>query len=32
MPQLMRDDAGGEAGRVTGQMEIIAETSEKRDS
>ncbi len=30
--QLMRDDTGGQAGRVTGQVQIVAETREKRDS
>ena len=28
----MRDDIGGQAGRVTGQMQVIAETREKRYS
>jgi hypothetical protein len=28
----MRNDTGGQAGRVTGQMQVIAETREKRDS
>ena len=32
MAQLMRDDTGGQAGRVTGQMQVIAETREKRYS
>ena len=30
--QPMRDDTGGQADRVTGQMQVIAETREKRDS
>ena len=32
MAQLMRDDTGGQAGRLTDQMQVIAETREKRDS
>ena len=32
MPQLVGNDIGGQAGRVTGQMQVIAETREKRYS
>src|SRR5208337_2750136 len=32
MPQLMWNDTGGQAGRVTGQMQVFAQTREKRYS